>query len=58
LKVLWHSKPFQTEYQRHPKDWQDMLIEHFNAAIENLKQNPPRNGQMVPPDFTRVEAHQ
>jgi hypothetical protein len=58
LKVLWHSKPFQTEYQRHPKDWQDMLIEHFNGAIEDLKKSPPRNGPMTPPDFSRVEAHQ
>lgn len=56
LKVLWHSKPFQTDFQRHPKDWQDMLIEHFNGAIENLKKNPPRNGPMVPPDFSRMEA--
>lgn len=58
LKVLWHSKPFQTEYQRHPKDWQDMLIEHFNAAIDNLKKNPPRNGPMVPPDFSNMEQRQ
>lgn len=58
LKVLWHSKPFQTEYQRHPKDWQDMLVEHFNAAIKNLRDHPPQNGPMVPPDFSRMETHQ
>lgn len=58
LKVLWHSRPFQTDFQRHPKDWQDMLIEHFNGAIENLKKNPPRNGPMVPPDFSNMEQRQ
>lgn len=58
LKVLWHSKPFQTDFQRHPKDWQDMLVEHFNAAIKNLREHPPQNGPMVPPDFSRLEARQ
>jgi hypothetical protein len=58
LKVLWHSKPFQTDFQRHPKDWQDMLVEHFNAAIKNLREHPPQNGPMVPPDFSRMETQQ
>jgi len=58
LKVLWHSRPFQTEYQRHPKDWQDMLVEHFNAAIKNLREHPPQNGPMVPPDFANMEQRQ
>lgn len=42
LERLWKSKPFQTEFERHPKDWQKLLIEHFNEAIRLLKTNPPR----------------
>jgi hypothetical protein len=42
LKRLWNSKAFQDEYQRHPQDWQDLLVEHFNEAIRLVTVNPPR----------------
>lgn len=42
LKRLWNSKAFQDEYQRHPKDWQDLLVEHFNEAIRLVTVSPPR----------------
>ena len=42
LQRLWKSRPFQTEYERHPKDWQDAIVAHFNDAIELVKSRPPR----------------
>lgn len=42
LKRLWNSKAFQDEYQRHPQDWQDLLVEHFNEAIRLVTVSPPR----------------
>jgi hypothetical protein len=58
LKILWKSKAFQTDFQKHPKDWQGMLIEHFNDAIALLQKRPPQNGPMIPPDFDKLGAAQ
>ena len=52
LKILWKSKPFQAEYERMPKDWQQSLIAHFNDQIKALAEQPPRQpAGYVPPRF-------
>lgn len=42
LQRLWKSRPFQIEFERHPADWRDAIIKHFNEAIELLRSDPPR----------------
>lgn len=42
LQRLWKSRPFQIEFERHPQDWRDAIIKHFNEAIELLRTDPPR----------------
>ena len=56
LQVLWNSKPFQTEYQRHPADWQAALVEHFNERIADIKKASSAPRMVDPRDqFNRME---
>lgn len=56
LQVLWNSKPFQTEYQRHPADWQAALVEHFNERIADIKKATSAPRMVDPRDqFNRME---
>lgn len=59
LKRLWASKEFQKEFERHPKDWQQALIRHFDDRLKDLDtQAPPKRptGYVDPKDqFERME---
>lgn len=56
LQMLWNSKPFQAEYNRHPKDWQDALVEHFNERIADIRKSTKPVGMIDPRDqFNRIE---
>lgn len=53
LALLWSSKAFQTEFKKHPADWQEMLIEHKDAKKAELQasEDAPFPGDFVPPSF-------
>lgn len=59
LKRLWASKEFQKEFERHPKDWQQALIRHFDDRLKDIDaQDPPKRpvGYVDPKDqFDRME---
>jgi hypothetical protein len=60
LERLWSSKAFQTEYAKHPPDWQGMLVDHFNERIADIKKAVaataiPHSGDFVPPNFSNLE---
>lgn len=59
LKMLWNSKPFQTEFERHPKDWQNAIIKHFDERTKDLKAAPATErapGYVDPREqFSRME---
>lgn len=53
LKTLWRSKPFQAEYNKHPADWQQSLIDYFNERITDLTPKPVVPGYQ-PPNFDHL----
>jgi len=53
LKTLWRSKPFQAEYNKHPADWQQSLIDYFNERIADLTPKPVVPGY-TPPNFDHL----
>lgn len=59
LRILWSSKPFQVEYERHPKDWQGAILKHFNERIRDIEGQPAPTraaGYVDPRDqFSRME---
>lgn len=59
LKMLWNSKPFQIEFERHPKDWQNAIIRHFDERTKDLNAAtaPARAPGYVDPrdQFNRME---
>jgi hypothetical protein len=63
LERLWSSKAFQTEYAKHPTDWQGMLVDHFNERIADIKKAVaataiPHSSDFVPPNFEELERVQ
>lgn len=52
LVRLWKSKPFQAEYAKMQKTYQDGLLELFKERKEFLKANPAR----IPPNFDHLET--
>lgn len=57
LKMLWRSKPFQAEFAKLHKTYQDGIVELMNERTEYLTKNPasiPR----VPANFDNMERQQ
>lgn len=52
LELLWRSRPFKIEYERHPKDWQEALKQH---AAEHKKLLLASSAPRVAPNFDNLE---
>lgn len=48
LNILWRSKPFQTEYDKLPKDWKEALVEFMADTKATLLKSPPNTTYHAP----------
>jgi len=52
MEILWKSRPFRIEYERHPKDWQEAIKQH---AAEHKKLLLSAVRPAVAPNFDMME---